>query len=330
MTKKHPKNVGASVKTRLLALSKKRGEDFNLVLIRYGLERLLHRLGRSQYGTTFILKGAMLFAVWSGHPHRATKDLDLLGSGSPDLDRLVRIFRDVLVVPVDDDGLVFDPSSVMAGRIKEDAEYEGVRVTLDVKLDTAKLTLQVDVGFGDAVTPAPTTIEYPSLLGLPASRLLAYPKETVVAEKLQAMVHLGLANSRMKDFFDLWFLAREFSFDGQVLRDAIGATFERRGTPIPIAVPFALTEGFSADKQKRLQWKAFLERSGVAPVAPGLDEVIQAIVPFVLPPLDAVKAGQPFVRSWPPSGPWGEPGTFEAPSTAILGGGDDSWGEEVA
>lgn len=208
------KNVAHSVRDRLHKLAKERGEEFNFVLVRYALERLLYRVSKSAHGGEFILKGAMLFTIWSKHPHRATKDLDLLGSGSPDLERLAGVFRDVCVASVEDDGVSFEPRSVEARRIKEDAEYEGVRVTLVGKLGSAQLAVQIDVGFGDSVVPPPTTVEFPTLLPFPGPVIRAYAKETVVAEKVHAMVDLGMANTRMKDFFDLWFLSREFEFEG--------------------------------------------------------------------------------------------------------------------
>jgi hypothetical protein len=210
VTKKPLTNVAASVRARLLQLAKQGGEDFHYVLTRYALERLLVRLVRSPYRTVFVLKGAMLFRSWSPTLHRPTKDLDLLGSGAPDLDRLAGIFRDLCAVAVEDDGLMLDPKSVAARRIKEDAEYEGVRITMRASIGTAKLELQIDVGFGDAVTPAASEIDFPTLLGAEPVRILAYPRETVVAEKVEAMVHLGIANSRMKDFSDVWFLAQNF------------------------------------------------------------------------------------------------------------------------
>jgi predicted nucleotidyltransferase component of viral defense system len=203
------KNMAHSVRDRLLRLAKQRGEEFNFVLLRYGLERLIYRLSRSIHAGNFVLKGALLFTVWSKHPHRATKDLDLLGFGSSNLERVAEMFRTVCTTDVEDDGVRFDARSVAAKPIKEDAEYEGVRVTLEGHLGTAKLNIQVDVGFGDAVTPEPQIIEFPTLLPGPAPRVHAYPPEAVVAEKLHAMVNLGMTNSRMKDFFDIWFLSRE-------------------------------------------------------------------------------------------------------------------------
>ena len=303
MTKPKPSNVAHSVRARLLSLSKERREEFQFVLTRYALERLLYRLSRSTHRERFVLKGAMMFAVWSGHPHRATKDLDLLGSGSPDLDRLATVFREVVVVGVEDDGLVFDATSVVAVRIKEDADYEGVRVTLDAKLGTAKVGVQIDIGFGDAVTPSAVEVAYPSLLDLPRPSLRAYPRETVVAEKLQAMVHLGLLNSRMKDFFDLWFLATYFEFDGELLVQAVKATFERRGTPLPTEPPVALTSTFSNDGAKQKQWTAFLRRSGVGSSDLTLDAVVAGLAEFLLPVVLEPRRG--LGRRWRAGGPWG-------------------------
>jgi predicted nucleotidyltransferase component of viral defense system len=299
-----PKNLAHSVRDRLLKLAKARGEDFNFVLVRYALERLLYRLSKSAHGGEFILKGAMLFTIWSKHPHRATKDLDLLGAGSPDLDRLAQVFRDVCAVSVENDGVIFEPRSVEARRIKEDAEYEGVRITLGGKLGSAQLAVQVDVGFGDSAVPPPTTIEFPTLLPFPGPVIRAYAKETVVAEKLHAMVDLGMANTRMKDFFDLWFLCREFEFDGAQLVAAIRSTFERRQTPVSAGLPLALTDTFSLDTTKGVQWSAFLARSHVVDTALSLLEVVNVVAAFLAPVLDAV-AGKPAnTRSWKPGGPW--------------------------
>ncbi len=298
------KNVAHSVRDRLLKLSKERGEEFNFVLVRYGLERLLYRLTQSAHADNFVLKGAMLFTIWSKHPHRATKDLDLLGFGSPDLTRLADIFRAVCTKGVEDDGVVFDPKSVSAERIKEDAEYEGVRVLLTGKLGSAELRLQVDVGFGDAVTPQPMMIDFPTLLPGPAPTVRAYPREAVVAEKLHAMVLLGMTNSRMKDFFDLWFLSREFAFESKPLRGSIRATFEARGTPIPKTPPTALTEVFALDPTKQTQWKAFLSRSRVTEANITLPEVIGVIAPFLLPELERAATGSIINASWAPGGPW--------------------------
>ena len=297
MTRSEPRDLAASVRSRLLALAKARGEDFTFVLTRYGLERLLYRLGRSPHSRDFVLKGAMLFPLWSGNPHRSTMDLDLLGFGTPDLDRLVRVFREVVAIPVSD-GLAFVPEKVHASAIREDAVYDGVRVTLEASLAAARIHLQVDVGFGDAVTPAPREVAYPTLLDSPAPVLRAYPRETVVAEKLHAMVDLGMANSRMKDFFDLWFLATTFSFEGAVLAGAVRSTFERRKTAIPETPPLALTAEFSEDPKKRAQWAAFVRRSHLAEPSLDLISVVATLNRFLWPVLVALRDAQDVGAGW--------------------------------
>ncbi|MGV3623019.1 MAG: nucleotidyl transferase AbiEii/AbiGii toxin family protein [Archangium sp.] len=223
------KNVAASVKNKLLALSKERSEAFDLVLSRYAIERVLYRLSKSTHVNEFIVKGATLFVLWTGAPHRATRDLDLLGKGNSDMSRLATTFTEVLATEVEDDGLTFD-DDVRASRIKEGAEYEGVRLQLVAHLGSARIPVQIDVGFGDAVTPAPRVTEFPTMLDASAPKLRAYAMETVVAEKLHAMVALDVANSRMKDFFDLWLLSRRFDFDGELLTRAVRVPYARRSS----------------------------------------------------------------------------------------------------
>jgi hypothetical protein len=286
--KTEPKNLAASIRQRLLNLAKARGEEFTFVLLRYGLERLLYRLGRSEHADQFILKGAMLFPLWSGNPHRATKDMDLLGHGPPDLERLTRVFREVVGVPADD-GLRFLPETVRAIEIREDAIYDGVRISLEARLDAARLALQVDVGFGDAVTPAAKASDYPTLLPMPSPRLRVYPREAVIGEKLHAMIDLGLSNSRMKDFFDIWFLSKNFDFDGRILAQAVRATFDRRNTTVPSTPPVALTQTFAEDRGKQTQWTAFLARARLASSPVTLAEVVLALQEFLEPVLAASK-----------------------------------------
>lgn len=302
--KRPPSNVAHSVRTRLLMVSKAAGEEFNYVLVRYALERFLERLSRSPHRDTFILKGAMLFRLWAPRTHRPTKDLDLLGRGPPDLARLAALFAEICTVAVEDDGLVFDAKTVKATRIKEDAEYEGVRITLIAALGTARLPLQVDVGFGDVVTPEPVEIEFPTLLPMTAPKLRAYRRETVVAEKLHAMIDLGIANSRMKDFFDVWFLAQNFDFEGNVLAEAIKATFGNRMTPLREAIPLALTQEFATEDAKQKQWKAFMSRLSKTTSPMALGEIIAIVSRFLLPPLDAVRTGTAFAMTWKACGPW--------------------------
>lgn len=293
-----------SVHHRLLNRAREQGEDFNLILIRYAMERLLYRLGRSRHKDRFILKGAMLFAAWTDEPHRPTRDLDLLGTGDSSDGALRRVFGEIVCTRVEPDGLEFDDSHINISEIREAQDYPGKRIRLKVRLGNARLDLQVDVGFGDAVTPEPAEIDYPALLDLPAPRIRAYACETVIAEKLQALVVFGMAISRMKDFYDIWKLSKQFPFDGPSLSKAIGATFERRGTAIPEGVPPALTDEFAADRTKQVQWTGFVRRSALSEAPPKLDDVVRDIREFLAEPLRAAARNEPLKQSWQPGGPW--------------------------
>jgi hypothetical protein len=276
-------NSPASIRARLLNVSKQSGEDFQAILTRYSIERFLYRLGVSEQRDAFILKGAMLFVAWQGNLHRPTKDLDLLGFGSPSVVDVAHRIREIARVP-GEDGIVFDPNSVVTEIIKEDAEYEGVLAKLVATLEQARIRMQIDVGFGDAVQPAPRTGEFPTILRQIESPILRmYPPEVVIAEKLHAMVVLDIRNSRMKDFFDIWYLARTRPFDLSLVRGAIEATFERRGTPVPTDIPFALTDHFLLDETKRQQWRGFLFRLQLETGTPDLPEVGKEIAQFIGP-----------------------------------------------
>ncbi len=212
-----PRNFAASVRQRLLNLSHSTGQNYNQLLIRYAIEHFLYRMSISRHRDQFILKGAMLFAVWEGSPHRPTQDLDLLGFGDRSLPHIADVFREVCSIPAADDGWIFDPTTVTTEDIRTVAEYGGVRVHFVAKLGGAVVRVQTDIGFGDAVTPDAVTATYPSLLGLAAPELRTYPRKTVVAEKLEAIVKLGLLNTRLKDYYDLHHLSRSFEFDGSLL-----------------------------------------------------------------------------------------------------------------
>lgn len=304
MTKSPPNNIGASVRARLLRLSRERGEDFQLVLMRYANERLLFRLSSSAHADRFVLKGAALFTIWTGKPHRATRDLDLLGFGAPGVDHVREVFTEVLALDVADDGVRFDLGSVAVGRIREEQEYGGVRVELVARITNAQVRLQVDVGFGDAITPEANIVEFPPLLDFPAPLLRAYPRETVIAEKLEAMVQLGMANSRMKDFYDVAVLARDFDFGGALLARAIRATFERRKTPLPTITPVALTPAFTEDSTKKTQWSGFVRKAGIRD-AGTLAETIADVRAFVEAPLATAANGTPAPGTWRAGGAWG-------------------------
>lgn len=273
----------ASIHARLLNRAKARGEDFNLILTRYAIERFLYRLSLLPAREAYWLKGALLFDLWFDVPHRPTRDADFLGFGSADTAALATTMREICGVAVDD-GMTYDTASITVEEIREDARYGGLRVRLLGKLGNARCTVQLDVGYGDAVMPGPEEAIYPTLLDdLPPPRLRVYPRAAVVAEKLEAMVSLGMANSRMKDYFDLRVLAREGALDARELGKAIAATFERRRTALPEGVPIGLTDEFAHDAAKQTQWKAFLGKNRLE--APSLDEVIAEVREFVAGPL---------------------------------------------
>jgi predicted nucleotidyltransferase component of viral defense system len=291
------KNIAASVRTRLLHLAQERGEDFQFVLTRYANERLLYRLAASSHAQQFVLKGAALFTVWTGEPHRATRDLDFLGFGDSSEAHIRQVLADVFSTTVPPDGVEFDESSLEVSPIREEQEYAGKRATFTANIDSARVSLQVDVGFGDAITPEASETSFPTLLEFPAPRLRAYPMETVVAEKLEAMVKLGMANSRMKDFYDLVVLSSSFEFDGEILVRAIRATFERRSTPVPPPLPTALTSTFYGDSMKQTQWAAFVRKSGIRD-ALSLENAVNTIATFIEPPLSALAGDHEFTARW--------------------------------
>jgi predicted nucleotidyltransferase component of viral defense system len=274
------KNIGASVRARLLNLSKQRHQPFQLILNYYVLERLLYRLSQTKHRDRFILKGAMLLIKWFEDSLRPTKDLDFLAIGNNDQQEMASIFQKVCAVPFDD-GVIFDADSVRAERIREQAEYGGLRITANATVDQAKLRVLIDIAFGDAVEPGLQEISLPTMLDFPAPHLRAYVAETVIAEKFQAMVMLGRANSRMKDLYDIWALSHIFEFKDGKLARAIAATFARRKTKIPNELPDALTADFADDPQKVHQWNSFVAEVAYRPGA--LADVIQELASFLMP-----------------------------------------------
>lgn len=304
MSPRAPRNLAASVRARLYRVAQERGEDFQLVLTRYGLERLLYRLGVSPYRDRFILKGAMLFSLWSADLHRATRDIDLLGFVDNTPETLEGIFRDVCTQSVPSDGLSFLEDTVRAELIAEQTEYGGIRVRLEARLANARIPIQADVGIGDVVTPAPEIIEYPTLLENPKPRLRSYPRETVIAEKFESIVRLGMANSRMKDFYDLWVLRQKFEFSGETLARAIRSTFARRDTALPQTVPRGLSDEFASDAQSRARWNAFLKTRGLSTDELSLADVCRSLRQFLMPLSGALAQNLSFDAVWPPAGPW--------------------------
>ncbi len=297
-----PTNLAASVRQRLLH-SRQRGEDFNLTLVRYGTERLLYRLSRSQYADRFVLKGAVLITEWIGESYRATRDVDLLGYGSSSQEELSRVFRDICRLEVEPDGLVFMPDTVTVEEIRGNQEYQGQRVKIRAELAGARIPLQVDIGFGDPVRSGSNEIGLHTLLDCSTPILRAYPPESVVAEKFEALVALGLPNSRLKDFYDVWIMSKRLQFDGPKLARAVRETFQRRKTPVPRETPLGLSEEFATDDSKQAQWRGFLDRHGLT-VDTTLEEVIDELHGFLLPPAKSVTEDRSFPHVWPAGGPW--------------------------
>lgn len=282
--KRELRDLGASVRARLLEQARKEQSDFQLLLTRYVLERLLYRLSVSEYHDRFVLKGALLLSVWVGDRYRPTRDLDLLGYGDTGPEALISIFRAICGEAVVADGVTFDVDRLEAELIREDAEYGGVRIRTTASIAGARIPVQVDIGSGDAITPAPVDIEYPTLLEFPAPHLRAYPVETIVAEKLEALVVLGMANSRLKDYYDLFIISQTFMLEQQLLAQAVRKTFERRGTAVPENIPVGLTDDFAIAWQPR--WQAFLRRERMMPVPGDLGTVIAGLRDFLVPAID--------------------------------------------
>lgn len=296
-------DLAASVRQRLLNLAHRRAEPFDLVLTRYAQERLLYRLGQSESRNAFLLKGVMLFAVWYDQPHRPTRDLDLLGFGANDIPLLEATFQSICRIEAND-GTQFLADTVRGVEIREANIYTGVRIKLIAQLAGAKIPLQIDIGFGDAVTPAPEPINYPTLLDFPAPQLNAYPHYSVVSEKLQAIVLLGIANSRMKDFYDIWSMARRLSFKGSVLCQAIEATLKRRDTILPESLPLAFTDSFANDPSKNTQWNAFIRKNQPWVEESKLSDVLKFLKDFLMLPLSSLIRKNEFTLIWNPGGPW--------------------------
>ena len=297
------KNLPASVRQRLANKAQETGRPFQEVLQYFAMERFLYRLSRSPHADKFVLKGALMFTAWGGLSSRPTKDIDLLARMDNTVEAVETVMREVCGQEVEADGLVFDTESVAGEAIKEDADYPGVRVTFLVTLLNGRLSMQIDMGFGDVVTPSAAMTGYPALLDFPAPLMLGYPRETVVAEKFEAMTKLGLLNSRMKDFYELWVLCQQFDFDGVTLATAIRRTFTHRKTAV-VAHPTALTPTFGGDATKQTQWQGFLRKTRLNDLPTSLQSVIDELVLFLVPVAEAVKTGSTFNQVWTAPGPW--------------------------
>lgn len=294
------RNIGASVRARLLARARAEKTDYQILLTRYALERLLYRLSVSDHRDRFILKGAMLVATWLNDPFRPTRDLDLLGYGANDTESIANTFKAICETEVPDDGVTFDVEGLTAAPIREELDYGGVRVQTYAVIDGARIPIQIDIGFGDIITPGPVEIAYPVLLDAPAPQLRAYPMATVVAEKFNAIVVLGIANSRLKDFYDLWLISRTFDSDGAEVAAAVQRTFEHRQTPMPTDVPTGLTRLYA--EQWDTRWKAFLGRDHMNAAPDDLNQILEDLRRFLVPLATPLGTDS----YWPAGGPWSD------------------------
>lgn len=293
-----------SIQVRLARHAKEIGVDPNLVLTRFAIERFLYRLSLSPHAERFVLKGGLLLLAWLGESLRPTRDADVLGFGDLSEPELTRVFADICTTAVEADAMIYHLDSIQVSAIRPDDAYGGKRVTVRASLGPARLRVQVDVGIGDAVVPAPEWLEYPSLLGLPAPRLRSYPPEVVVAEKVHAIATLGSRNSRMRDFFDVHALAAGRSFEGERLCTALRSTFSRRETAIPASLPLSLTPAFAQVEGKLVQWRAFLEKNRIDASVREFEAVLRGLQIFVEVPMAAAREGRTFNSSWSAGGPW--------------------------
>lgn len=297
------RDVAASVRARLQNQAKASSRPFQEVLQYYGLERFLYRFAQSRHRDHFLLKGALMLRVWDTPESRPTRDIDFLGFVDNEVETIENIVREICSVEVEDDGLRFDALTVKGQNIKEDADYQGVRIKFFGLLQNACVPMQIDIGFGDVVHPSPEEQAYPTILDFPAARLRMYPRVTLIAEKFQAMVALGTLNSRMKDFFDIWLLSRQFDFAGADLAGAIGKTFHNRNTELELE-PVALTASFMAAQNTQAMWKAWTRRSHLESVPNSLDEMREPLRRFLLPAVTALIEEEGFRHHWRAPGPW--------------------------
>ena len=297
------KDIASSVHQRLLNIARQTDRPFNELLQYYAMERFLYRLSKSRHRDRFVLKGALMLIYWGAPISRPTADIDLLGYLDSEVDTVASIMKDICEKQVVPDGMIFHAESISGETIIEGAEYQGVRVKVRGGLGNAKVTAQIDVGFGDVVIPSPEKMTYPAILDFPTPRLLGYSRESTIAEKLATMIRLGILNSRMKDIFDIWLLSQQFAFDGEVLSRAIIECFIRRGVEA-VAEPVALSSEFTDDPAKATQWRAFKRKSRLDGVSDDLADLISAIADFLMPILSAISEGKDFKGSWKPIGPW--------------------------
>jgi len=297
------KSLSASVHQRLLNKARETSRPFNELLQHFAIERFLYRLSKGPHADRFILKGALMFLAWSESRFRPTMDIDFLGKIDNSLEVIVTVIKNACEMDVEADGMSYNGATATAVRITEDAEYAGVRVRLQGTLGNARASIQVDIGFGDIIIPGPSKIAYPSLLDFPAPELNGYTMESTIAEKFQAMVKLGVLNSRLKDFYDIWLLSRTFDFRGKILSEAVEKTFDNRNTQIT-ADPTVFDTSFMEDERKKAQWLGFIKKARLTDAPERFEDVAAAVRVFLEPIATSLAERQPFNRTWAAPGPW--------------------------
>jgi len=296
--KKEVKNIEASVKAQLQNKAKETNRPFAEILLYYGMERFLYRFSKSKYADKFVLKGALLFAVWQIPERRTTLDIDFLGRFDNQVAAIETVIKDVCNIAVAPDGLMFDSSVVQGRKIKEDADYEGVRVKFTGFLERARIPMQIDVGFGDIVHPKIRVVDYPVILDFPKPHLNGYPQESVISEKFEAMIKLGLLNSRMKDFYDIWLMMRQFEFKGANLVEAIKKTFKHRKTDVPQNKPLFADEIYDKKSDRQALWSAFLKKGDIQHAPDTLSVTAKEIETFLVEPIVAISEKVKFNKTW--------------------------------
>jgi len=301
MTAGKPKNIAASIRQRLLNQARNDKRPFNELLQYYAMERFLYRLSQSKHADCFILKGALMLRIWHSPEIRPTLDIDMLGRTSNDETNIIAQIKDIIAIDIKPDGLIFNHRTIQVERITEEADYEGIRIRFMGTLNTARVHMQIDIGFGDIVHPKPMEAELPTLLDSPVPKLLCYSRESAIAEKFETMLKLGELNSRMKDFYDIWLLSRQFDFDGETLTEAIRLTLEHRGTPIPKTIAVFTKTFIDA---KHVQWKAFHQRLSLASIPTDFGETIVGVEAFLGPIVSALASSIHVPQQWSAPGPW--------------------------
>jgi len=301
--KKNPQDVSASVHQRLLNKARESGRPFDELFQYYSMERFIYRLSKTPHVQKFVLKGALMFTAWNIQDTRTTKDIDFLGKLENSVEVIISVMKDTCNQTVEPDGMNFNPHSITCNPIIEDAVYEGIRVFVRGNLGNSRVLLQLDVGFGDVVFPSELEVKYPTLLDFPAPILKGYTQESMIAEKFQAMIKLGELNSRMKDFYDIWLLSKQFDFNGHVLAEAITKTFKIRRTEIPDQ-PSVFKKSFSEDQTRERQWRAFLRKTVLASMTHSFYEVMTEIKSFLVPVSSAIVSQESFQKKWKAPGPW--------------------------